>query len=155
MVERTLQTKFAFLVGAPLGLIGSGVVRLFLPAVTLITVLEVRAAFALTRDEGQRLPRAAHLRAVAEEVGPAAEILPVVGVDAVSFIMRGAIVRAPLGLKVVNVEGLVSGQLLDQSCLQIVVAVGERAKVSILTRNLRLRLAEVHTVLSFIFLRVV
>ena len=64
-----------------------GMEFLLLPAVTVLTPPLERTAFLVGHDEGATFPVRTHVSIVVENVGFAAEILPVVRVHALRFIV--------------------------------------------------------------------
>ena len=121
------------------GLVDHGVENLLLPAVVLAAVALELAALLVLADEVAGLPRLAHLEGIVlEEVGLAAEVLPVVRVDALRLVVLG-VVGAPLRLEVEHVELLVARHLVDQRRLDVLVAVREGAELLVLALLQRLR----------------
>ena len=121
------------------GLVDHGVENLLLPAVVLAAVALELAALLVLADEVAGLPRLAHLEGIVlEEVGLAAEALPVVRVDALRLVVLG-VVGAPLRLEVEHVELLVARHLVDQRRLDVLVAVREGAELLVLALLQRLR----------------
>lgn len=86
-----------------LSFVAERVVLLFLPAVAEAATRLLRTALIILRDEKARFPVWAQLVTVVEDVGFAAEILPVMSVDALGLVMF-FVVGTPLGLEVVEVE---------------------------------------------------
>jgi len=88
-------------------------------------------------------------------VGLAAEVLPVVGIHAQSFVVLG-VVGAPLGLKVEHVEFLISCHFVDEGSLDVLVGVSETAELFVfallggLGTELRLVLFDMVQALDFV-----
>lgn len=79
-----------------------------------------RTAFIVGTDERSTLPVWTQvLRIVVEKMGFAAEILPVMSVDAFCFVMVLVLEGAPLGLEVEHVKMGVVCVFMDQSGLQV------------------------------------
>eukprot|EP00353_Schmidingerella_taraikaensis_P010330 CAMPEP_0185585284 /NCGR_PEP_ID=MMETSP0434-20130131/37813_1 /TAXON_ID=626734 ORGANISM="Favella taraikaensis, Strain Fe Narragansett Bay" /NCGR_SAMPLE_ID=MMETSP0434 /ASSEMBLY_ACC=CAM_ASM_000379 /LENGTH=155 /DNA_ID=CAMNT_0028205527 /DNA_START=531 /DNA_END=995 /DNA_ORIENTATION=- len=90
---------------ARLHLVQEGVVDLLLPAVTHTAECLERAPLVIVADKSAYFPVGANVGGVVvEEVGFAAEVLPVVRILALGFIVRLALEGAPLRLKVVHIE---------------------------------------------------
>ena len=103
------------------------------PAVAVTTVRHQVAPLCVLTNECTRLPVLAHLRAViVEEVGFSPEVLPVVCIQAetlIVFFVQGA----PLRLEVKHVKVLVFGQRVEQPRLQVLVRVGKRTILAVVT----------------------
>ena len=112
--------------------VDQGVVHLLFPAVGLGAVALEGAAVFVAADEVASLPLVAEFEwGVAKEVGFAAEVLPVVGVEALGFVVLVG-EGAPFGFEVKHEELFILGHLVDQRGLDVVLGVGERAVVFVL-----------------------
>lgn len=129
VVKRTLNTSGAlFTLGqirARRSFIERRMVLLLFPAVALRTVAHLLASLVILCDENVRPPAAASdVAVVLEELRVPAKVLVVVGVGALGFVVL-LVEGTPLGLVVKHEEIGVSFHVMDQSHLQLLVAVGE------------------------------
>lgn len=125
MVVPALHTLRTLALLALVYLVVEGVVDLLLPAMAPGAVGLQRTTFMILTDEGACLPVLAELSGVViEQVGLAAEVMPVVGIDALSLVV-GLDEWTPLGLEVVHEETGVACHLMDQPSLDVVVGVRE------------------------------
>ena len=84
-------------------------------------------------DKGPSLPVLAEIPCVVvKEVRLATEVVPVMGIDALSLVV-GLDVWTPLGLEVVHVECSITWHLMDESRLDVFVRVCERAELLVVT----------------------
>lgn len=101
------------------------------PSVAVAAVEAVLAGVTVIDNLGLGVPCGALLGIVGEEVGFAAEVLPVVGVDAELALVVFLLVRAPDRLEVEAVEVVIAVHSLDQVNRNFGVAVGEGAVRSV------------------------
>lgn len=138
MVVRALQITLALVitvggalagVGTLQSLVGEGVELLLLPSVVAGALTLARAPLMVVANEFSLFPGVALLRGVVgEQVWPSAEVLPVVGVDAVRFVVF-FVVDAPLCFEVEHVEVVVAVHFVQQWRLDVFVGVREGAVV--------------------------
>ena len=138
VVVRALQITLALVVtaagalagvGALKGLVGEGVELLLLPSVVAGALTLTRAPLVVVADEFALLPGVALLGGVVgEQVRASAEVLPVVGVDAVRLVVF-FVVDAPLCFEVKHVEVVVSVHFVKQWRLDVFVGVRKGAVV--------------------------
>jgi len=136
VIVGALEAFEAFLLLTWLSLIEQGVKLLLLPSVTVRTGLQPLAALFVARDKGSALPVFTKLDFVLEEVGATAEILEIVGVDALGLVVI-MVEGAPLcfEVKLVKVEVLLAGlreQVMDQAHLDVLDRVSEGTILSVL-----------------------
>ena len=94
-------------------------VLLLLPAVAVAACGLVRAALVVLGDERASLPVGAQLLAIiAEDVGLAPEVLPVVRIDALCLVVF-FVERAPLGLEVEHPEVRILRHAVDEPRLEL------------------------------------
>ena len=117
---------------AALGLVHKWMEHLFFPTVVASTVTLERTSILVLANEVSSLPLFADLiRIVVEELGLAAEVLPVMRINALGLVVL-LIVWTPLRLEEVHVEVHVTGHLVDQRRLNIYVRVREGTVLSVL-----------------------
>ena len=120
VIEATRHVLAALSFVAWLGLVDKRVVHLLFPAVTQSTEGLHWTPFAIVPDESADFPIRADLAwIIVEEMGLAAEVLPVVGVFTLRFVVHLALEWAPLCLKVVHVEVSIALILVNQASLQV------------------------------------
>ncbi len=123
-----------------------------LPSMRFGTLLHLAAPFVIAGDKSATLPRKTKILLILKEIRLPSEILPIVGIRALRLIMI-LVHGTPLCLEEEQEEVHVLGQVLDQSHLEIVVAMGEGAVVAIVA--LVGVVAEVEAELSFVLLLVI
>lgn len=113
-------------------LIEKRMVDLLLPAVAASTERLERTPLVVIANESSRLPVLAKIpRIVIEEVRLAAEVLPVVGVDALRLVVLVVLERAPLGLEVENEKVLIARVSMDEPRLDVKLRVSEGAELTV------------------------
>ena len=134
MIEAARHVLGALFLVAWLSFVDQRVVHLLFPAMAQRTEGLHRTAFAVVPNESSYFPVWADLaRIIVEEMGLAAEILPVVGILTLRFVVHLTLERAPLCLKVVHVKVGVALILVDQAGLQVELRVSEGAVLSVRT----------------------
>lgn len=120
-----LVGEFLFSVVTKYCFINHWVEDLLFPSVIPTTVCLQWTTFFVLADELARLPSfTGFKRVVFKEVWLAAEVLPVVSVNALRLVVL-CVVGTPLGLKVEHEEVLVACHLVDQRCLDVLVGMGK------------------------------
>jgi hypothetical protein len=113
--------------------------ELLLPAVIAGTGGLHWAALLVLADEIAGLPLFADLkRAVGEEVGFAAEVLPVMRVDALGFVVL-CVEGTPFGFEVKYVELLIARHLVHERRFDVLIRVRKGAELLVVTLGRRLR----------------
>lgn len=103
MIVGTLKAFEALLLVARLRLVDQGMELLLFPAVAKSAGLESLAPFSVAGDERATLPVFAKFDFVVKEIRSAAEVLEVVGVDALGLVVL-VVERTPLCLEVEHVK---------------------------------------------------
>ena len=103
MIEWTFEAFEAFYLFTRFSFVYQRVKLLFLPSMTVLTLLQSLATFIIAGNEGTTLPVIAEFDLIFKEVWLPSKILKVMRIDTLCFVVI-VVVGAPLSFKVEDIE---------------------------------------------------